>query len=596
MSQVNPGSPLHQAPGTDLSAYVAASQAQLRCVLTKRHPAHREPLGALLVNGGELDQADLRHALTAQQSRPNTRISDLLVSQGTISEDVLYRALSAKFGVPYVRLGEFDVDPGALPLLPQNIVRAHRVLPLMLYQGRVIVAMRDPTNSEALNAISASTRVPVEAVFATGNDIEVAIATHYPPFDDADLQAEAIRLGQPKGDSPDQRAAELQAQEQPIVRLVANMLHDAIKLRASDIHIRPREHNAQVLYRIDGSLVRIRDFDRSLLPAVTARIKVIAEMDLAEHRLPQDGAIHLKATEGSVDLRISVMPAIYGESIVIRVLDRSVGLRRLADVGFTPADEQRFRSLLNRNQGLVLVTGPTGSGKTTTLYAALQELNTGEFHILTVEDPIEYRLDGIVQTQVRPVIDYSFSNALRNILRHDPDVVLIGEIRDGEKARIAMESALTGHLVMSTLHTNSATQTITRLLQMGIEPYLVNSTLAGVLAQRLVRRNCEHCKHPEVVDTNIYQWLKVSPEERFFRGTGCAECNGTGYRGRIAVYELLEMSSALRAAIGAGAGAGNDELQAISIREGMVPLTQQALTLARTGQISLLEVFRARLE
>lgn len=594
MSLINPTSPLDQPAGTDLSAYVAASQAQLRCVLTKRHPAHREPLGALLVGGGELDQADLRQALAAQQSMPDTRISELLVSQGTISEDVLYGALSAKFGVPYVRLGEFDVDPGALHLLPQSIVRAYRVLPLMLYQGRVIVAMRDPTNSEALSAISASTRVPIEAVFATGNDIEVAIATHYPPFDDADLQAEVIRLGEPKHDSQEQHVSELQAQEQPIVRLVTNMLHDAIKLRASDIHIRPREHNAQVLYRIDGSLVRIRDFDRSLLPAVTARIKVIAEMDLAEHRLPQDGAIHLNVAEGSVDLRISVIPAIYGENVVIRVLDRSVGLRHLADVGFTPADEQRFRSLLNRNQGLVLVTGPTGSGKTTTLYAALQELNTGEFHILTVEDPIEYRLDGIVQTQVRPVIDYSFSNALRNILRHDPDIVLIGEIRDGETARIAMESALTGHLVMSTLHTNSATQTITRLLQMGIEPYLVNSTLAGVLAQRLVRRNCEHCKHPEGVDTDIRQWLKVSPEETFFCGTGCAECNGTGFRGRIAVYELLEMSPALRAAI--GAGAGDDELQAISMREGMVPLTQQALTLARTGQISLLEVFRARLE
>ena len=288
------------------------------------------------------------------------------------------------------------------------------------------------------------------------------------------------------------------------------------------------------------------------------------------------------------------MPAIYGENIVIRVLDRSVGLRRLADVGFTPFDQQRFRRLLNRNQGLVLVTGPTGSGKTTTLYAALQELNTGQYHILTVEDPVEYRLDGIVQTQVRPVIDYSFSNALRNILRHDPDVVLIGEIRDGETARVAMESALTGHLVMSTLHTNSATQTITRLLQMGIEPYLVSSTLAGVLAQRLVRRNCEHCKRPEAVDADIRKWLEVSPEETFFRGTGCAECHGTGYRGRIAVYELLELGPALRLAV--SARAGDDELQAIGIREGMVPLTQQALTLARTGQISLLEVFRARLE
>lgn len=288
------------------------------------------------------------------------------------------------------------------------------------------------------------------------------------------------------------------------------------------------------------------------------------------------------------------MPSIYGENVVIRVLDRSVGLRRIADIGFTPVDERRFRNLINRNQGLVLVTGPTGSGKTTTLYAAMQELNTGDDHILTVEDPVEYRLDGIVQTQVNPAIDYNFSNALRHILRHDPDVILIGEIRDVETARIAMESALTGHVVMSTLHTNSATQTITRLLQMGIDSYLVNATLAGVLAQRLVRRNCEHCRAPETVDTEIRDLLGVKRDEPFVRGKGCDECHGTGFRGRVAVYELLEMSPALRTLI--RTSATDDELQSQAILGGMIPLTQQALALARTGQISLLEVFRARID
>ncbi|MDP2322674.1 MAG: GspE/PulE family protein, partial [Gammaproteobacteria bacterium] len=419
------------------------------------------------------------------------------------------------------------MDTEALARIPQEILRANCVMPLMRHQGCLVVAMQDPSSSDTLRTLSVVAGMSIIPVLATPNDIHVAIATHCPPFDDAALLAEAEHLGRAHGNQQEQMSAERLAQQQPIVRLVSNMLHDAIQRRASDIHIRPREHKARILYRIDGTLIRIREFSRDLLPVIAARIKVIAAMDVAEHRSPQDGSIHLNAGERSVDLRVSVMPSIYGENVVIRVLDRSVGLRRITDIGFTPSDEQRFRTLINRNQGLVLVTGPTGSGKTTTLYAAMQELNTGDDHILTVEDPVEYRLDGIVQTQVNPAIDYSFSSALRHILRHDPDIILIGEIRDVETARVAMESALTGHVVMSTLHTNSATQTITRLLQMGIDPYLVNATLAGVLAQRLVRRNCEHCKAPETVDAAIRDSLGVKRDEPFFRGKGCDECHGT---------------------------------------------------------------------
>lgn len=317
-------------------------------------------------------------------------------------------------------------------------------------------------------------------------------------------------------------------------------------------------------------------------------------MDLAEHRLPQDGAIHVGANGRDVDLRVSIIPSVRGENCVIRVLDAAKSLRRIGDIGFTSEDEQRFRSLIDRNQGMVLVTGPTGSGKTTTLYAALQELNTGEYNILTVEDPVEYRLDGIVQTQVHPAIEYGFSTALRHILRHDPDIVLIGEMRDRETAKIAVESALTGHLVLSTLHTNGAVQTITRMLEMGIEPYLVISTLAGVVAQRLVRRNCQHCREREPVDANMRAVLDVGCEEVFYKGTGCSRCGGSGYHGRIAVYEILEMTRALRNAV--RSGGSDDELHAIAVSEGMIPLTRQALSLARTQEISLSEVYRSRLE
>jgi type IV pilus assembly protein PilB len=298
--------------------------------------------------------------------------------------------------------------------------------------------------------------------------------------------------------------------------------------------------------------------------------------------------------QGPIDMRVSMMPAVHGENVVIRILDPKVGLRRLADVGFSPADAQRFRALIDRNQGLVLVTGPTGSGKTTTLYAALQELNTGEYHILTVEDPVEYRLDGIVQIQVHPAIDFGFTQALRHILRHDPDVILIGEIRDADTAKIAVESALTGHLVLSTLHTNSAAQTVARLIEIGIQPYLVNATLAGVLAQRLVRRNCEHCKVKEQPSSEVREALGVGEAETFWHGRGCEECSGTGFRGRVAVYELLEMSAEIRKLV--RGGASDDQIEAQAVKEGTVPLNLQALALARTGAISLGEAFRARLD
>jgi type IV pilus assembly protein PilB len=297
---------------------------------------------------------------------------------------------------------------------------------------------------------------------------------------------------------------------------------------------------------------------------------------------------------GKVDMRVSMMPAIHGENVVIRILDPKFGLRKFADIGFTGEDENRMRGLVNRNQGLVLVTGPTGSGKTTTLYAALQELNTGEFHILTVEDPVEYRLDGIVQMQMHDSIGFTFARALRHILRHDPDVILIGEIRDPETAKIAVESALTGHLVLSTLHTNSAAQAVTRLVEIGVEPYLLNATLAGVLAQRLVSRNCEHCRAEENVAPGIRTTLGVPEAETFWRGRGCEACNGTGLRGRIAVYELLEMSLPIRELV--RTGAGYDQIEAQAVKDGMVKLTDHALELARKGVIPLTEVFRARLD
>jgi len=576
------------------STNTADSQEQLRALLAAPQASHREPMGALLSISGHLSESDLQGALAQQKLHPDSRLGEILLADRRINEDELYRALSLKLGVPYVRLGSFDVDPGVLTHIPQDVARSYGVLPLMWYHGRLVIATKDPTNSEVLGALSVLTRSTIEPVLTSPAELEAALATCYPSFDETELDIELQRESMPAGRRAAPESAEKLANERPIVRFVASMLHDAVRRRASDIHIRPRDQNIEVLYRIDGSTIHIRYFSSALLPGVIARLKVLAALDLAEHRLPQDGAIHFGSPESGVDLRVSMIPSIRGESCVIRVLDQAARLRRVADVGFTASDEQRFRRLIDRNQGIVLVTGPTGSGKTTTLYAALQELNSGENQIVTVEDPVEYRLDGVVQTQANAAVEYGFATALRHILRHDPDVILIGEIRDHETARIAVESALTGHLVLSTLHTNSAVQTMTRLLEMGVEPYLVCSTLAGVVAQRLARLNCKHCRQPEAVDAGIRAALGVSGEEIFLKGAGCARCHGVGYHGRVAVYEILEVTRAMRAAL--RAGTGDDELQELALREGMIPLTHQALALARTGEISLSEVYRSRLD
>jgi type IV pilus assembly protein PilB len=584
--------PILRSEGSGISAEPAITRKLLSVALRVPRFAHRQQIGSLLTAAGLVNDTGIHRALAAQTERPGSRLGSVLVETGEITQDQLYRALADQLGVPYVRLGEFDIEAAALASVPAEFAHAHGVLPLMFHDGQLVVATDDPADSDKVSALRFRTQKQIEMVLASPVDIQTAIATHYPLIEDSTLSRESERLllEHVEPSAPIERLA----QQKPIVRLVNNLLLNAVQRHASDIHIHPREHCADARYRIDGSLVAVGEFNRVLLPAVVARIKVLAAMDIAEHRLPQDGAIHMTTPQGPVDMRVSMMPAVHGENVVIRILDPKVGLRRLADIGFSPADERRMRTLIDRNQGLVLVTGPTGSGKTTTLYAALQELNTGEYHIVTVEDPVEYRLDGIVQIQVRPAIDFGFAQALRHILRHDPDIILIGEVRDADTAKVAVESALTGHLVFSTLHTNSAAQTVARLVEIGIQSYLVNATLAGVLAQRLVRRNCENCKVVEQPSAEVRSAFGIGDAETFWRGGGCEACSQTGIHGRVAVYELLEMSPGLRELV--QAGASHDRLEARAIEEGMVPLNVQALALARTGVISLGEAFRARLD
>lgn len=539
----------------------------------------------------ELDTAD---TTSAQRPGSNKKLDRVVHEMGIAHPEGLYIALAQKFGMPFVQLRNFDIDAQALAFVPEYIAVDNGLMPLFLHDNHLVLAVSDPANREALDLVRFISRHNVELSIATPADIHQAIVKHYHSREEEKILDELDEYGPDEEfNEKDVLRAEQLSNEKPIVRLVDNIIADAVRRGASDIHIHPEEDHVALVLRVDGEMTHVRSFPRRLLPPVVSRVKILGGMNIAERRLPQDGRYRVTSRDKVVDLRISIMPTIYGESVVIRLLNGSGELKTVRQLGFSDHDLSRVIDLLNKSYGMLLVTGPTGSGKSTTLYAALQEVKKQGVNILTIEDPVEYRLAGIEQMQVHASIGFTFARALRNILRHDPDVIMVGEIRDQETGKIAVESALTGHLVLSTLHTNDAAGAVTRLMEMGIEPYLVNSSVLGVLAQRLVKRNCPQCVSPEEVDANTRAALGVSADEVFYRGKGCDHCNSTGYKGRLAVYEMLQMSPALRAIITEGVTA--EDIRALALKEGMVLLTDHALTLARQRTTSLAEVYRVRL-
>ncbi len=583
----------------DVDDYVAHNRRELREILRQPRELSTARIGDLLIEEGTVTREQVNEALEQQRGGHHEKLGRLLLARGLVTEEQVNRALGRRLNVPFVRLGQFDIEPRALHLVDADFARTHGVVPLMLNGEQLVVALDRVGDPELMDLLHFLSGHPIQVVSASPPDIDYAISQAYDSFNDASLAREVERItGSDREEShtggrhePEREQAI--ARQQPVVKLVQNLIVDAIRRRASDIHIRPRERDAEVIFRIDGSLVPVRTFTKSVLPAIVSRIKILGSMDISEHRLPQDGQARMRNRGRVIDLRLSVIPAIYGESLVIRILDVSQGLKSLNEIGFTPTDEENFRNLLRHNQGLLLVTGPTGSGKSTTLYAALQEVRKHDVNIITVEDPVEYHLDGINQIQVAPQIGYTFARALRHILRHDPDVVMVGEIRDVETAKMAVESALTGHLVLSTLHTNSAATSITRLLEIGVDAYLTRATVMAVLAQRLVRLNCPHCMQEETVTAAVREELGLAEHEVFYQGVGCDQCFETGFRGRHAVYELLRVTPAMRERIHPNADAMELERQAGA--DGMVPLTDNALALAREGQTSIAEVYRVRL-
>lgn len=590
--------------GSYLKNITSLTADQLKSVLDKqekyldddKHALYYKNIGEMLVDEKMVTPEQLDAALELQRAERSKKLGEILEKMGVVSAEVVHYTLARKLGIPYVKLDNFEIDPLALQEVPVDVARKFCAIPLFNYRNWLVVALEDPANLEVIDILSFMTKRHIEVAIASQADIESAIDRYYGVRNEAEIEEALGEMGSGLVTEEKIELFEVErlAREKPIVRLVNNIILDAIRRNASDIHVRPQEDTVELWNRIDGTLVLIRNFGKSLLATVVSRIKIICQMDIAERRLPQDGRSSIVSEGDVVDLRISVIPTVEGESVVIRILNTATGLRSIDQLGFVKRDLAVFQDSLHKSHGVFLVTGPTGCGKSTTLYSALQEVQKQNVNIVTVENPVEYHIAGIEQIQVGNVPGYTFARALRHILRHDPDVIMVGEIRDEETAKITIESALTGHLVLSTLHTNNAASAVTRLMEMGIEPYLITATLLGVLAQRLARRNCPHCIEEEEVEPAVRESLGVSEDELFYKGKGCDACNQTGFSGRIAVYELLQVTPKLRSNLVAGVSA--DKLHSIAVDEGMLPLTQNTLRHARQRTIPLSEVYRVRLE
>ena len=557
-------------------------------------------LGEILIERGKLDRTNLERALRVQESDRRERIGSILIRTGFAAERDVIEALSVQMSLPIVQISDYPELPVMEERVSVRFIKESRALPLSEDEDQLVLAMVDPLDGYVLNAFRLVTGRAVVPRLAVPSELDAAFERLYGTGKTSmdQIVGDAQTRDDDTGSEDLQQLKEL-ASEAPIIRLVSLIISHALEARASDIHIEPFENRLIVRYRVDGVMHEVESPPRRFSAAVISRIKIMASLDIAERRLPQDGRIKLRIQGKEIDLRVSTVPIMHGESVVMRILDKSGTALDFATLGFDPAVLSRFQQVLMQPHGIVLVTGPTGSGKTTTLYTALDKLNNPDIKILTVEDPVEYQMEGINQIQVKPQIGLTFANALRSIVRQDPDVIMIGEIRDLETAQIAVQSALTGHMVLSTLHTNDAASTINRLLDMGMDDYLLTSTVNGILAQRLVRTLCSHCREahvalPEVVEEmQLNRYTDASPV-RLYRAVGCAECGNTGYSGRVSIVELLVMSDAIRSLVMRHVTSGEVRQQAIT--EGMQTMYENGLSKAVAGVTTIEEVLRVTRE
>ncbi|CAN5703772.1 type IV-A pilus assembly ATPase PilB [soil metagenome] len=572
-----------------------------RFMTTTATTAASDRIGELLVREGLISREQLRAAL--QDSREgNTRIGYSLVKLGMIPEADLTRALAKQYRVPAVDLDRVVIDPRIIKLVPPDIALKHLVLPLRRVGRTLTVAMANPTDAGAIDNLKFITRHDIEPVIVGEFTLRKHLEQYYASreedhlnqlLESIDTDGDAVEVLEDKDDDISVAALQAQIDDAPVVRLINGLLTDAVQRGASDIHIEPFENEIRIRYRIDGVLREIMKPPMKMKAALNSRVKIMAQLNIAERRVPQDGRIKMKIRNRVIDFRVSTLPVIFGEKIVLRILDKGNLTLDLEKFGLEPKAEKDFMAAIMNPYGMVLVTGPTGSGKTTTLYSALSKVNTDEVNIMTAEDPVEYNIYGINQVLVRNEIGMSFAAALKAFLRQDPNIIMVGEIRDIETGGTAIKAALTGHLVLSTLHTNDAPSTITRLIDMGLEPFNVAAALNCVTAQRLVRRICTACKEEVQYSDEYFIAGGIKGDDlamTFYRGKGCDKCNGSGYRGRAGLYEVMGMSAELRKMIMAGASA--DDLRDQGLKEGMLTLRMDGMKKVQRGVTTLEEVIK----
>lgn len=551
--------------------------------------AEREHIGSVLVESGLVSDEDLQRARfrQAETGEPLTRV---LVDEGMVEEVTLVRALGQHMGVDFISLAESTLDPAASALIPESLARRYGVIPVKFEGESLIVAMVDPGNVLVVDDVRAITGRRIIPRIATRADIEDAIRRQG-RYDESVAEL-ADMVGSDIGDE-DLGSVQAAVEEAPIVKLVNTLISRAVNERASDLHIEPGERDLRVRFRIDGVLHEVMTTPRSVSGAVVSRLKIMADLDIAERRVPQDGRVSLRVSNRPIDLRVATLPSIYGEKVVLRILDKDDAVLNLADLGFLPHSLARFETSYTKPYGAILVTGPTGSGKTTTLYSTLAVLNRPHVNIITVEDPVEYRLPGITQVQVNRKAGLQFATVLKAILRSDPDIVLVGEVRDAETAKTAIEAALTGHLVLTTLHTNDASSSIGRLVDMGVEPYLVSSSIDSILAQRLARKLCDRCKEPREAPPEVIQQMGYDPADgpiAIYMAKGCKVCSDTGYRGRLSINEVLLVSEEIQRM--AVERRPSDELKRVAVEQGMKTLRMDGMEKVKLGMTTLEEVLR----
>ena len=559
----------------------------------------KKRIGDILVEEGILTEEQLVEALKAAKAE-NKKIGEAITDLGFASEQDIAEALSSQLGFEYVNLSTVHIPDNVLSLINESVLRKHLMIPYAFVPNtinQVKVAMVDPMDMSAIDDFSIVTNLLVVPSVATTRDILIALDRYYG-------DTETIKAAQEYAREREDLAAKLaegdlssqDVQSSPVVQLVTSMVEQAARQRASDIHIEAKEDSVRVRFRIDGSLYEKFTYSIHLLPAIMARLKIIGGMDIAEKRKPQDGRFTIMVDKREYDIRVSVLPTVYGEKCVMRLAQKKALTRNKSELGFSPSELKAFDDILKNPNGILLVTGPTGSGKSTTLYTALSELNKEDVNIVTVEDPVEANIDGINQVQVNVKAELTFASALRSILRQDPDIIMIGEIRDGETAQIAVQASITGHLVVSTLHTNSAAGSISRLINMGVEGYLLADSLVGIIAQRLVRRLCPYCKKPHLItDTERrIMGIRADVNPEIYEPVGCERCDNTGYSGRIGIYEIMKITPPLKELISKNASVS--ELKQMGMREGMHTLRQSATMLVIKGITSVHEMIKTTFE